>query len=115
MLYKLNWFGYLGVMAAVVTILLWVMFIMADPYGDDEAKWAGFLVIAIMLGFSFLAIWSSITKRIFWLCIAFLVSFFPIGLYMLLTPSVSKWIGIGNLVYLVSAIGMYVQIRKKGR
>ena len=113
-MHQLNWFGYLGVIAAVVTMLSWIMFIMTEPFGNDEAKWIGYLVIAAMLGLSFLAAWSSITKKILWLSIAFLVSFFPVGLYVLLTPSVSKWIGIGNPVYLVSAIGMYIQIRRNG-
>jgi len=108
-----NWFVYLGVMASVVTMLSWVMFVLTEPYGHDEAEWIGFLIIAAMFGFSFLAAWSSITKRIFWLCVAFLISFFPVGLYMLLTPGMGKWIGIGNLVYLVSAIGMYCSTDKE--
>jgi len=112
---QLNWFGYLGVAAAIVTMLLWVMLVLTEPFGFDEAKWIGMLIIATMLGLSFLAAWSSIKERIFWLCIAFLVSFFPVGLYLLFTPSMSKWIGIGNLMYLISAIGMYVQTRKKRR
>ena len=42
-----------------------------------------------------------------------LLSFFPVGWYLLGSPGIFKWIGWLNIVYLFSAIGMYYCCKRK--
>lgn len=41
------------------------------------------------------------------LLIVFLLSFFPVGLYLLGAPSIFKWVGVAELGYLASATALY--------
>ncbi len=65
------------------------------------------MLAALMIVLALAAAWASLNTKPLILLFAFVGSFVPSGFYMLLlTPSPFKWIGVGNLLYLVAGLLM---------
>lgn len=108
-----NCFKAIGVSTAIITLLLWGSFFLTNPYEAQGERSGGSLAIGgLMMLFSILAGWAAWKGKVMWLVIAFVGSIFPVGLYLLGTPGIWRWIGLMNLLYVVSAIGIY---RSKGK
>lgn len=93
--------------AAAANIVLWSAFLVRGALGEFGAHWPGYLIVGAMMLLSVLAGWCSLRGKAVLLAIVFLVSFFPVGLYLLLTPSIESVIGVVDLLYLLGAIGLY--------
>ncbi len=55
-----------------------------------------------MVLLALLVIWGVIVGKPVPVFVAFLLSFFPVGLYFLGTPGVFAWIGVLDVLYLVA-------------
>ena len=104
-----NVFKAIGLASAIINLLLLGSFLLANHREASEATLA---ISGVMMMLAILAGWAALKGKALWLTIAFAVSFFPFGIYLLGTPEIGRWIGLVNLVYLVSAIGLY---RCKGK
>ena len=109
---KLNIFSSLGVVSSLLAIGLWISFLLNNPYKNQDSGVIGYIIVGLMLALSGTALWSSLYGRYAMLFTIFLLSFIPVGVYLLLTPSIYLWIGIANIGYLLSAIGLYIVDKK---
>lgn len=97
-----------GIAAGTVAIALWMVF-AARIFSTGNK--AGLLVALTMIAVALAAIGASIAANAGLLLIAFAVSFLPVGLYLLGTPSIFAGIGLANLLYFVSATLLWLARR----
>ncbi len=97
-----------GLVGAFSTAVLWLVFVFFNPYlSPDQAPDPGpYVMGAMMVLLSVAAAWAVLKLRTGILFLAFAASFVPVGFYVLLTPSIFKWIGVCNLLYLVAGLLM---------
>ena len=94
----------LGVASAVCVITLVVILLGFNPYRpiENPSAFGRFLPILLSAGLAGL---GSLNGRASWLVIAFSIGFFPfwLGLYLLGTPGVFKWIPVAQLGFVGAA------------
>ncbi|OOP65980.1 hypothetical protein BWZ43_23345 [Heyndrickxia oleronia] len=92
---------YIGVIAAILNILLWLILNFFNPYTNHSEF--GLLIMTFLMLFlpACLAIFAFLLSKPFLLCISFLWSL-PISLYLVLTPSIFEIAGVTCLLYLIS-------------
>lgn len=105
---------WLGLAAAVGTVLLYGQLIFFNPYSDQGLSPNTYGLAILMSLVALLAAWASLKLKAPLLVAAFLISFFPVGLYLLGTPGLFRWIGVCNLLYLVTGLTIAVYQRKRG-
>jgi len=98
-----------GAAACLATLALWGIMNFANPYGAQGANPGSFLVALGMMLLAVMGLWAAWQARPYPLLAAGLVSFAPVGLYLLGTPGLFRWIGVFNLIGLLSAVGMLVE------
>ncbi len=96
---------FFGLMAALGSVLLWLMFLFINPYSNAAISGLTYIIALTMCSLSVLGIFASLKTRLYLMYLVFLGSL-PFGLYFLLTPGVFKWLGVLCMLYLVSAIVM---------
>tara|TARA_Y100000588_G_C13951522_1_gene794591 strand:- start:315 stop:728 length:414 start_codon:yes stop_codon:yes gene_type:complete len=114
----------LGVIASVGAIVLWVIFIFQSPYIDFVAGPQatitpdGQLIFTKAMLFGSLMILASSVSAVasvrgahLAMYMLFAVSFFPVGVYVMLGPGIFQAIGWLNLIYLVSALIVHVDLK----
>ncbi len=99
-----------GIAAGTVAIALWMMFAARIFTTGNNT---GLLVALTMIAVAIAAIGGSIADSPGIVLIAFAVSFVPVGLYMLGSPSVFAGIGLANLLYFVSAALLWMARRSQ--
>ena len=95
----------LGVFASLGTLILYVVLVFFNPYNAGSLT----LPIAAMM---FLAVAGLITTwktKPYWMLAVFLALFVPMGLYMLGTPGLFKWIGVFNLLFWLASLLMVAE------
>ena len=103
-----RWIGFL---ASGATLVLWAVFLFANPYGSEGISSDTYAVAAVMMALAaaaFVAAWRIIPILMF---IVFAISLFPVGLYLLGTPGIFKWVGVCNLLFLPS--GLLMRVRRR--
>ena len=103
---------FIGLTAAGLTIILYGVLLFFNPYVSQPATMETYWVAAIMILLALLVVWAILNHMPGLIFLAFLASFFPVGLYMLGTPGLFMGIGICNLLYLTAGILMII-CRKK--
>ena len=114
----------LGVIASVGAIILWVIFIFQRPYIDFVAGPQatitpdGQLIFTKAMLFGSLMILASSVSAVasvrgahLAMYMLFAVSFFPVGVYVMLGPGIFQAIGWLNLIYLVSALIVHTDLK----
>ena len=107
-----RWIGFL---ASGATLALWAVFLFANPYDSEGIKSDNYAPVAVMMALAaagILAAWRIIPILMF---IVFAISLFPVGLYLLGTPGMFKWVGVCNLLFLPSGLLMRARRRKNSR
>lgn len=99
----------LGVLASVGTLTLYTTFVWANPYSPGMLT----LPIMLMMLFAGVGMWAAWAGRPYLMAAVALGLFVPMGLYMLGTPGLFRWIGVFNLVFFLAAVLMFVD-RFKG-
>lgn len=100
------WGRWVGVGAAALALILHVVLLFFNPYSDASPEGSTYAIVGFMSLFAILAAWASWTLRPLWLVVAFIGSFLPVGLLLLVTPSIFRLIGVANILYLVAALGI---------
>lgn len=95
----------IGLAGALSATVLWSIFIFFNPYySPDQGSDPGpYVKATMMILLAIAASWATTKLEAGVLFLAFLASF-PIGLYVMLTPSIFKWVGVCNLAYLVALV-----------
>ena len=97
---------FVGVVASVGNIVLILVLWFFNPYGKFAVPTESYFILSLMVILSLLGFYACL-KVVPWVMYgAFCGSFFPVGLYLLGTPGIFKWIGIFDLFYLASAVLM---------
>jgi hypothetical protein len=93
----------LGAAASAACAVSWGLLAYASPYGPEgtgpESRALAWLMIAVALA----GLVAALCATARWLATAALVSLFPTGLYLAMTPGVFRWIGVSNVVMLAAA------------
>ena len=100
--------SFLGLVAAIISIALWLLLIFFKPYTNETNNDTTSLTLFMLV---FPAIYCNnpfFTTRKLLMLIAFIWSF-PISLYMLMTPGIFLLFGMTSFCYLLS----YILMRKK--
>jgi hypothetical protein len=99
----------LVVTIALGLFLLWFGFLWRDGEGLTLGS---YVVGAFMIGLAALAGWGSFRSRPGLVVVAGLLSFVPLGLYLLGTPSVFRWIGVLDLGLLFAGVAWLILERR---
>jgi hypothetical protein len=103
----------IGLTGAGLTLLLYTCFVFFIPY-SDQALYPDVYGVAILMSLlALLAGWAALKFKPGWLLAAFLLSFFPVGLYLLGMPGLFRWIGLGNLLYLLAGLSLILYRRQQ--
>lgn len=95
-----------GGVASMGNIALIIVLLFFNPFGNFEIPVETYFIFSLMIVLSLLALYACIKVKPLVMYGAFFGSFFPIGLYLLGVPSIFKWIGIFDVLYLVAAVLM---------
>ncbi len=103
-----RWIGFL---ASGATLVLWGLFLFANPYGTQGITGATYAAVAVMMALAaaaFVAAWKVNPILMF---LVFGLSLLPAGLYLLGTPGMFKWVGVCNFLFLPS--GLLMRARRR--
>lgn len=95
---------WIGLGASAATIGLWVLFLSANPSQDQGITAATYAVVHLMVLVALLGALAAWKARPYLMLLVFAISFLPMGFYLLGTPGRFRWIGVMNLLFLVSGI-----------
>jgi len=93
-----------GLLASLLTSGLWLVFLFSAPSAESGASTATFFVVLLMVGIATLGILAAWRGRPYLMLAVFVFSFFPMGLYLLGTPGIYRWIGVFDFLFLVSGV-----------
>lgn len=104
-----------GVLACGGAAALWLIFLFANPYGEGGGTvGAGTLfVVGAMILLAVAGAVASILGEPFLMGAVAAISLFPVGLYLLGTPSIFLGIGLCDLTLLATAIVLYRAERRQ--
>lgn len=92
-----------GCAASLGIIALWLVLLVLRPYGSQGITSGTYLLGVALMAVAGVGVFASLKNRPFWLLAVFAVSFVPVGLYMLGTPGLFRWIGVFDLALAVAA------------
>lgn len=95
-----------GTLATLGIIALWLVFLFANPYGNQGQVAGSVLVVMVMLILSALGVLASLAGRPYLMAFLAAAMFIPVGLYTLGTPGLFRWIGLLEVVYFAAALLM---------
>lgn len=101
-----------GVLASVLTSGLWLAFLFSAPAAESGASTATFFVVLLMAGIATLGVLAAWRGRPYLTFAVFVFSFFPMGLYLLGTPGIYRWIGVFDFLFLASGVLMVLGARR---
>ncbi len=91
-----------GVVSGVICLGLTAVFLFAHPYGQagmtSASEW-GMVGLAVLAGGTAVLAYLN---RPQWILLTFILSFVPVGFYLLLTPGIFRWVGVAHLGYLAA-------------
>ncbi len=99
----------IGILASLGTVCLWLVLNFANPYGYQGSTQESFTSSLIMTLLAIAGIVVAWTANPYLMRAVFIVSFFPIGFYMLGTPGIFRWIGIFNLLFFIASLPVLVR------
>ena len=95
-----------GIVSSTAAVVLWISFAYANYLYPDDVSTPTWITIGVMVLLSISGLCASLAKKPLLMILVFLVSFFPVGLYLLGVPSIFRLIGITNVLFLVSSLFM---------
>jgi len=94
----------IAVVSATTVITLVGIFLFNNPYSTAGMNRGTQWIMTGLVVLSLIAIGAALKKRILILTVCFVVSFAPLGFYLLLTPGIFALIGVAHLGFLLSAL-----------
>ena len=104
----------IGLAAAIGVGVLWGVFLFRNPYAPSSQDRTFLLGITMMIGGAMAAA-AAVSGAHLAMYLLFFVMFFPLGLYVWLTPGVFSAIGWLQLAYLGAAVLVHLGIVKAKR
>ncbi|HYP28814.1 MAG TPA: hypothetical protein VE262_19030 [Blastocatellia bacterium] len=95
-----------GFVAATTATILYLMFVFFNPYGNEFLSGETYILVAVLISLACLSGWASLMNKPLFMLIVSVLSFIPVGFYLLLTPGIFKYIGFCNLICIGIAILM---------
>lgn len=99
--------SFFGVVAAIISISLWLLLNFFNPYSIETNTGTTLITLLMLVLPAISAIISYFTSRKLLMLIAFIWSL-PLSLYMLMTPAIFLLFGLTSFCYLFS----YILMRK---
>lgn len=93
----------LGVLSAAGVIALWLIFQFRNPYAPETTNITLLFTITMVIAAAIAAVAAMQGKHVA-MYLLFFVMFFPLGLYMSMTPGMFRVIGWLQLAYLAAAV-----------
>ena len=106
----------IGLAAAAGVVVVWGMFLFRNPYAPPSQDRTFLIGITMMIGGAIAAAAAAYGAHLA-MYLLFFVMFFPLGLYVWLTPGVFSVIGWLEIAYLGAAVLVHlgiVQAKRKG-
>jgi hypothetical protein len=106
----------IGLAAAAGVVVLWGVFLFRNPYAPPSQDRTFLIGVTMMIGGAMAAAAAASGAHLA-MYLLFFVMFFPLGLYVWLTPGVFSAIGWLQLAYLGAAVMVHrgiVQAKRKG-
>ena len=105
----------LGMLASLLTLLLWIALSFFNPYGyqglTDESR----LISVVMILLAIVGVFAVVKIKPYLMLGVGILSFVPVGFYLLGTPSLFKWIGVSNAMFVLSSLLMLMALRLPSR
>src|SRR5574341_1575145 len=86
------------------TLGLYLIFVFFNPYAPSSMTPA----VAAMMLLAIVGMIVSLAAKSYMMLVSFVMLFVPVGFYLLGTPGIFRWIGILNLLLLVSSLILLV-------
>ena len=96
----------LRLVSSTAAVVLWISFAYANYMYPDDVSTPTRITIGMIVLLSISGLCAAVAKKPLLMLLIFLVSFFPVGLYLLGVPSIFRLIGITNVLFLVSSLLM---------
>jgi hypothetical protein len=94
---------FIGIVSGAVAAILWMMSLWA-PDTSFTFNIASTAVVLFMIILAIVIIVASMKAHATVIVVAFGISFFPIGLYVLGIPHWIQWVGLANIGYLLAGV-----------
>ncbi len=101
----------IAAVSAITVVTLVGIFLFNNPYNTAGMNRGTQLIMTGLVVLSLIAIGAAWKKRILILTVCFVVSFVPVGFYLLLTPGIFALVGVAHLGFLLSALLLAISRR----
>jgi hypothetical protein len=91
----------MGGVCGATAFVLWAIFLFWNPYRAPDAQ--GALIPTVMSVLTICGVGAALLRAP-WGMLVFGIAALPIGLYVLLTPGIFKWIGVVTIAFVLTAI-----------
>jgi len=108
-----SWLPYIGSFFWILSFSLWIGLWFINPYTTDKASNIITIPGVLMAVFCLFGVLVSFMRKPILMALVSILSFFPVGLYLLLTPGIFKFIGLLNIVCFVLSLFMFYGLRNE--
>jgi hypothetical protein len=102
----------LGAASCAGLVALWIVFLFLNPYSRSGLTIASYFMGGVMGSAAVAGIYAFLHPRPPLLYLIFIVSFFPVGLYFLLSPGVFRLVGYLNIAQLIATVVLHADVRR---
>jgi hypothetical protein len=92
----------LGIAACLVAMTLYVVMAWFNPYLTGATR-PPIMVPHLMIGLHAAGLAAAALRAVFSMYVTFALVFLPVGLYLLTSPGLFRWIGVADLIFLGAA------------
>jgi hypothetical protein len=95
---------WLGLASSAAQLILWLALGYQNQFYPAQVTQQTWLINAKMVELALAGMLVVWWRKPLLMLVVILVSFYPVGLYMLGVPSIFRWIGISSLFYLAASL-----------
>ncbi len=93
-----------GIFSAAAAVIFWAIFAVKNQLYPDLITGDAWMKTLVMLLIAAAGLLAAVWQEARLMILIFLLSFFPVGLSLLGTPSIFRLIGIADLLFLLSGL-----------
>jgi hypothetical protein len=94
----------LALIASLGAVVLWVGFSLTSPYGSQGLMIGAHIIAVAMILLALVGSYAAWQYNSLLMMGVFILSFFPVGLYLLGTSGIFMGIGVFNLLYFAATL-----------
>jgi len=102
----------LGLITSTTVVILYIVYALLNPYNGEALIPEAYLLVLVLILLACVYAWASLRIKPLLMLIVSTISSLPVGIYLLLTPGIFRYIGIGNLICVVIAILAMFLVRR---